>query len=424
MNNSSRKYRIGFVSTMSGIAWGGSEQLWSDTALELRRRGHHVSASVLRWPTRPAPLDELARHGVPVAFRRRRPHWLGRALQKCLRQSSSGALQFSHRWWLRRSAADLIVISQGGPWDGVPWMLACRERGVPYCGIVQANSELWWPLDRHLDGIRAATAGAQRMYFVSHANRRLMELQCGAPLGNAEVIANPCKVDRSASVPWPEDTEGRLRLACVGRMSPNAKGQDVLLEVLAQPKWKSRPVELHLYGAGPSERSIASLVTLLGLANVFFHGHVSEVRDIWRANHALVLPSRFEGLPLTIVEAMLCGRLAITTAVAGNTEIVEDGANGFVAAAPTVALLDEAMERAWACRARWQEIGLRARADALRSVPSDPVGDFTGKLLSVIENTRTVAKVAGTAVRPAASGRANPIANSTRAVATPNPAAQ
>jgi glycosyltransferase involved in cell wall biosynthesis len=374
--------RIAFVSTMNGVPWGGSEDLWSETALALRRRGHAVAASVLRWPVRPQPLQELARHGVAIAFRPRRRPLSGRIAQKIFNLFSPGPIALLQRQWLKRSRADLVVISQGGPWDGVPWMLACCRMGIPYCAIVHANSEQWWPLDEHLDGIRAALAGARRVYFVSHANRQLMELQCGARLAHAEVIANPCRVDRAATVPWPAG-DNPLRLACVGRMSPNAKGQDVLLQVLARPKWKGRAIQLHLYGTGPSERSIQTLASFLGLTAVFFHGQVADIRELWAANHALVLPSRFEGLPLVIVEAMLCARPVITTSVAGNAQFVTDNISGFVAEAPTVALLDDAMERAWSRRAEWSAIGARARADVLRAIPEDPIGEFTEKLLQV-----------------------------------------
>ena len=56
---------------------------------------------------------------------------------------------------------------------------------------------------------------------------------------------------------------------------------------------------------------------------------------IWAEHHALVLPSRFEGMPLVVVEAMLCGRPCIVTDVGGNAELIRDGINGFLAKAPT-----------------------------------------------------------------------------------------
>lgn len=367
---------------MNGTPWGGSEDLWSETALALRRRGHDVAASVLRWPVRPTPLQELADQGVAVAFRAK-PRFPARAAAKLLARFFPTPIPYPDWPWLKRSRADLVVVSQGGPWDGVSWMLACARLGLPYCAIVHAHSEQWWPLDERLADIRRALSGARKLFFVSHANRKMMELQCGSHLPHAEVVANPCKVDRAAAVPWPVD-DGRVHFACVGRLAPAAKGQDLLLQVFAQPKWKERPATLHLYGSGPAHQSIASLAALLGVANVVFHGHVSDVREIWRTNHVLVLPSRFEGLPLTIAEAMLCGRPVITTAVAGNTELVTDGVNGFVAAAPTVALLDDAIERAWACRANWPAFGARARDAALRFLPPSPVQDFADSLLRLV----------------------------------------
>lgn len=368
---------------MGGVPWGGSEALWSETASRLKQQGHHVAASVLRWPSRPAPLVELARQGIPIAFRARGRNFLGRALRKYFPPLASGPIDASQQRWLERSAFDLLVVSQGGPWDGVPWMLACRQAKVPYCAIVHANSEAWWPLDSRLADIEAGMTGARRVFFVSHANHRLMEAQIGRRLDQAAVVANPCAVNRDSAAPWPPP-DGEIRLACVGRLAPQAKGQDVLLQVLAQPKWRQRPIRLNVYGTGPSERAVKALATFLAVPRVTFHGHVSDIREIWSANHALVLPSRHEGLPLTIVEAMVCGRPVITTDVAGNTELVDDEVNGFVAAAPTVSLLDEAMERAWRRRAEWPDLGARARADALRRLPDDPVGDFARTLVDLV----------------------------------------
>jgi len=115
----------------------------------------------------------------------------------------------------------------------------------------------------------------------------------------------------------------------------------------------------------------------LGLqAIVEFEGYSHDVRDVWRVNHALVLPSRYEGLPLAIYEAMLCGRPVITTAVAGNPEAVEDGVTGFVAAAATVESMREAMERAWRSVAQWKRMGEAAATAARRVYADDPAVAF------------------------------------------------
>ena len=73
-------------------------------------------------------------------------------------------------------------------------------------------------------------------------------------------------------------------------------------------------------------------------------------RGIWKENHILVLPSRYEGLPLVLVEAMWCGRPAVVTDVGGNAELCRDRQTGFVAQSATLASVAEAMERAWEAR--------------------------------------------------------------------------
>jgi glycosyltransferase involved in cell wall biosynthesis len=121
-----------------------------------------------------------------------------------------------------------------------------------------------------------------------------------------------------------------------------------------------------------------------GLADrVVFAGH-KTVEEIWASNHVLVMPSRNEGLPLAIVEAMLCARPVIATDIAGNSEVVEDGITGFLAGAPTVPSVANAMERFWVRRAMMEEIGKAGAKKIRQLVPPDPVRVFTEKLKTLL----------------------------------------
>ncbi len=130
------------------------------------------------------------------------------------------------------------------------------------------------------------------------------------------------------------------------------------------------------------------MAEMLGLKNCFFHGHVEEVVEIWRQNHLLVLTSRYEGLPLVIIEAMMCGRPCLVTDVAGNAELLEDGVSGFVAAGPTVKSVAAALERAWQERAKWPQMGRAAAAAVREQFPADPVAEFTERLLKLAARNR------------------------------------
>ena len=379
-----RPRKVLFVTTMAGAPWGGSEELWCGTALRLRALGHPVGAAVFEWPSRPRRVEELVAKGVEVAFRPRAKGTAGRLWERCLRRLARTRVHHEHIAFLKRSAPDLVVISQGWPWEGLAWMNACRALNLRYAPIVHANGEHWWPQDEWLEDIRGGYSGAARIFFVSPQNRDLAEMQCGMRFGNASVVTNPTNVDATAPPPWPDD-DSTTRIACVGRLEPQAKGQDVLLRVLARPEWRERPIHLNFFGGGPCRRSLESLARMLRLPNVGFCGQVPDVRGIWADHHALVLASRYEGLPLVIVEAMLCGRPVITTNVAGNTEYLQDGITGFVAEAPTEGLLAEALERAWASRPEWAAMGARARAEVTARVPADPIGRFAEILQSLAE---------------------------------------
>jgi glycosyltransferase involved in cell wall biosynthesis len=102
---------------------------------------------------------------------------------------------------------------------------------------------------------------------------------------------------------------------------------------------------------------------------------------MWRRHHGLILPSRNEGLPLAIVEAMFCARLCIVTDVADNAAFLENGVNGFIAEAPVVRCLERTIEEAWQSKDRWQAMGLNARQTILDQFPKNPVKDFCEELL-------------------------------------------
>jgi glycosyltransferase involved in cell wall biosynthesis len=166
-------------------------------------------------------------------------------------------------------------------------------------------------------------------------------------------------------------------------LEPGDKGQDLLLEALAGPVWATRNWRLHLYGEGQNRGILECLVQRLGLADrVVFEGHV-DVEEIWSLNHALVMPSRVEGLPSAVIEAMLCGRPVVATDVAG-AEVIEDGVTGFLVGAPTVGCVRNALERFWAKREDAREIGATASKRIRHLLPSDPARIFADKIKELL----------------------------------------
>ena len=371
--------KIAFIAAMQGYSWGGSELCWSAAAERFARRGVEVCVSVEDWGAPVKQIEHLRSVGCCIVHRPR-PSLLARGLRNL----------FPGRSYARHvrkigENADLIVVSQGCHTEGLEWMEACRSNRYRYAVIAQAAAEERWPEDDMAERLAEAYEGACAAYFVSEANLALSRRQFVTPLSRARIIRNPFNVRYDVRPSWPSRLSEELSLACVGRLDPKAKGQDLLIEVLSLPRWRERNVRLSLVGNGVNERGLRRLVNMLKLTNVDFTGFVDDIEQLWSTHHALVLPSRVEGMPLVLVEAMLCGRPCIVTDVAGHRELVRDGINGFLAKAPTVELLDEAMNRAWENRHRLKEMGEAAAADVRKWVSADPTEEFVRELTALVE---------------------------------------
>lgn len=369
-----------FISTMHGFPWGGSEELWSQAATELKRAGHEVRTSVEFWPRLSDKVTALAKQDIKIETHFSEQAGGGRRLWNNLTLRSRRSYDR-----LKRFNPDLVVISQGFNSGGFDWAKVCREAEIPYAMIVHCNSERWWfgeEPGKEFDEAVASYTAARRVFCVSRHNLDLLRLQVGEPLSNAEVAWNPYNVSSEPAPAWPDES-GRWRLACVARLDLAAKGQDLLLQTLALPEWWDRPIELNLYGAGGHEPALRRLARMLQVKNIHFRGHVNDIRAIWEQNHLLVLPSRYEGLPLALVEAMWCGRPSVVTDVGGNAELCEDNETGFVAPAANLSSFNQTLQRAWERRAEWPRLGQEARSQIEKLMPKDPVGLFCERLKSL-----------------------------------------
>jgi glycosyltransferase involved in cell wall biosynthesis len=366
-----------FITTNS--VWGGSEELWSRTAIKLALQGFNVTALVYRSHLSQSRVLELRQCGARVLS-----YPLPMTIWRSVRRKLSGKTQTV--WDLEKLLSKLwpalVVISNGGPLPPVDVTEMFSGREWPFVTIGHNNCELWWPDDELADKYRKLLRTALRCYFVSLANQRVAEIHLGSRIENAEVVRNPFNVSYNvAPPPWPPID--MLRFASVARLDPGAKGQDILFEALAHQSWATRHWRLTLYGDGPSRNGLGRLVERFQLTDrVVFAGHTS-VEKIWAANHVLTMASRFEGLPLAIVEAMLCARPVMATDVGGNSEVIENGVSGILADAPAIASVREALETLWTRREDLEDMG-KAAAKAIRErVPPDPVDVFARKIIGL-----------------------------------------
>lgn len=373
--------KITFVSTILGYPWGGADALWTAAAEAAAREGHQLLMALAPKTARHRRIRALITRGAAIRHRRRHAdtgsrRW--RVLQTMLQLVGRPSLITR----LQQFDPAIVCLCQGGTADFLvePDLFSWLKRAqVPYVILCQANRDdsNFSPEDLHAG--RDILNEAKAVVFVSRHNRVLAERQFGISLPNAVEIQNPPPLRDWPELAWPPASP--VKLATVSRLESTAKGLDLIIPALAASLGHQSDWQLDLYGEGPDKEKLKQLAAAHGISDhIHFRGFVADISTIWQDHHMLLLPSRFEGCSIAMMEAALCGRPVLATPVGGVDEWIVDGETGFVAKDISQAALVDALRRAWLARADWAQMGSAAKQRAHQLL--DPQsGD---KLLNVI----------------------------------------
>jgi glycosyltransferase involved in cell wall biosynthesis len=252
---------------------------------------------------------------------------------------------------------DVLQINLPTPWS-------CRLEtfvGLAMPGIRTVLVEQL-PLEPHGSWVRLVKRSlAQRVdahIAVGVRAARQVERQIGLPSGSIRTIESA--VQEFVTV---RDTASRARprIGTTARLD-RQKGLDVLLEALP----RIPDVELEIVGDGPERAALEALAIATGVADrVTFAGWSDHARDWLGRWDAFVLPSRYEGLPLAMLDAMLAELPVVAADVGSVREAVEDGSTGLLVPPDDAPALAAAVRRVLEDRELARALGLRARAVVL-----------------------------------------------------------
>jgi glycosyltransferase involved in cell wall biosynthesis len=192
------------------------------------------------------------------------------------------------------------------------------------------------PLTRSWRQLRRwALPMADSVVALTSDSKAWLETHCGCR--HVWVIPPPFvwPIPRQEPVVWPEQTVApdRRLLLSVGRLSAE-KGFDELIDAFAQAApehW-----DLAIVGEGAQRTALEARIECLGLGRrVHLVGRVGNVADWYARADLYALSSRYEGLPMTLVEAMASGCPAVSyDCDTGPRDIIRHGYNGLLAGAP------------------------------------------------------------------------------------------
>lgn len=154
----------------------------------------------------------------------------------------------------------------------------------------------------------------------------------GAKESKVRVVYNA--IDLSRFTPTPKEPDGIIRIAQVARIMPEKKGQDLLLEAMYQLHAEFPQLRCIFAGAADAahQDALTALQTRtkeLGLEDcVTFAGNVENVPALLATLDIFVLPSRYEGFGISLIEAMAMDIPCIASRLDGPAEVLRDGTYG------------------------------------------------------------------------------------------------
>ncbi|MFQ6061285.1 MAG: glycosyltransferase family 4 protein [Thermoplasmata archaeon] len=184
--------------------------------------------------------------------------------------------------------------------------------------------------------------------------------ELGYPTGRIVYIPNGVDLERFAHSSKPGDL---TRFLFVGRIV-RQKGLENLVRASSLLKTKGLNFSVSIVGVGPLEDEIRILAHDLGVEDhISFFGHVSDedLVRMYSESDAFVLPSVWEGLPLTLLEAWAAGLPVIATDVGGIRDLCRDGENALVVPSRNDEALAEAMQKLIEDRNLQRKLGANGR---------------------------------------------------------------
>lgn len=166
---------------------------------------------------------------------------------------------------------------------------------------------------------------------------------------------------RSLAAPAPVGDGGTPTVLTIARMTYPAKGHDDLLQAALLVRRRA-DVRFVLVGDGPREPHIRRLAGELGIADhVHFLGRRADVPALIQRADVVCHPSRMEGLPNAVMEAMAAARPIVATTAGGTPELVQDGIHGLLVVPQNPESLADKILTLVNDRARGEALGAAAR---------------------------------------------------------------
>lgn len=234
--------------------------------------------------------------------------------------------------------------------------LACATAGVPHASTAHSLRPWHW---RRRFGVffERRTSSLTRGYVaVSEAVAAMLRDEFRIKPDRIRVIPNWVPPTPPPLATEPAPPGGRPTIVHVARLDV-PKRQEILIHAFREVRRAFPNAVLWIAGKGPEERRLRALAG----EGVEFLGHRSDVRALLRQGDLFALSSQWEGMPISVLEAMDEGVPVVSTAVGGVPELIEDGISGWLVPKGDASALAASMVAALRNPDRARQVGAEGR---------------------------------------------------------------
>ena len=258
---------------------------------------------------------------------------------------------------LLRETRPRVVVGFLGS-TNVTAVLAARPLGLPVV-ISERNDPAVETLDAPWQHLRERTYRWATL-VTANSHGALDTMQAFVPASKLAYVPNPVAIPQPGAVPAAGRSSATAPVPAIrrvaasrdpvvlgaGRLDPQ-KGFDILLRAFAKAARDMAGWRVEILGDGPLRTELARLAERLDVRDrVVLCGHVDDPAPHYARAAVFALPSRYEGMPNVLLEAMAAGLpVIVSDASPGPLETVTDGEEGIVIPAGDVTALAEAMTR-------------------------------------------------------------------------------
>jgi glycosyltransferase involved in cell wall biosynthesis len=330
--------------------------------LELARAAQEQGFEVDVLATDPHFQEMIRAEGLglvdlDVIRREIRPLWDFRGLVRLIRFFSRSPYSIVHT----HTSKPGIVGTLAARWSGIPAIIHTTHL-FPFheeTGRIATAA--------YVGAERLAARWCDRIVTVSDFQRDwALRVGIGSP-EKIVSIPNGVPTERARSKRSPAEVRAELGIGdafmmlSTGRLAEQ-KGLEYLIRAAVLLRKDLPSARIVLAGDGPLEQRLSKLISGLELEDmVLLLGLRSDIGDLLAASDLVVLPSLWEGLSISLLEAMAAGKPVVTTTVGGNREVTNDGETAVLVPPKDPASLATAIRALAADAARLEELGRKGQ---------------------------------------------------------------